>query len=131
MLPKYKSSRVSRIPLPPRIISFKLIGFRYQSISRLRDARDAIAAGRSSPASCRAERLLYEKFVPLNRQFAANSLAVCSGRAAPLAVALAHPGMILIHKAADVPVIMGISKPAGLKSQHREGENDESTIRWH
>ena len=32
------------------------------------------------------------------------------------AIALAGSGMILIREVADAPVIMGISKPAGLKS---------------
>ena len=41
---------------------------------------------------------------------------------------MARPGMILICEVADAPVIMGISKPADLKSQHRGGENRESTI---
>ncbi len=54
---------------------------------------------------------------------AANSLAVCRGRAALIAVgaiALARPGMILIREVADAPDIMGISKPAGLKIHNRE-----------
>ena len=33
-----------------------------------------------------------------------------------------RPGMILIHEIADAPVIMGISKPADLKSQSRGGD---------
>ncbi|MEI3035967.1 MAG: IS110 family transposase [Oscillospiraceae bacterium] len=33
---------------------------------------------------------------------------------------MAHPGMILICEVADAPVIMGISKPAGLESKHGE-----------
>ena len=36
------------------------------------------------------------------------------------AIALARPGMILIREVADALVIMGISKPAGLKFPHRE-----------
>ena len=36
---------------------------------------------------------------------------------------MACPGMILISEVADAPDIMGISKPAGLKSHHRGGEN--------
>ncbi len=36
---------------------------------------------------------------------------------------MARPGMILISEVADAPDIMGISKPAGLKSHHRGGEN--------
>ncbi len=82
----------------------------------------------------KAKRLLHKESVPLNRKLAANSLAVCRGMAALSAVraiALARPGMILIREVADAPVIMGISKPAGLKSQHRGGETHESTIRWH
>ena len=47
------------------------------------------------------------------------------------AIALAHSGMILIREVADAPDIMGISKPAGLKFQHRGGENRESIIRRH
>ena len=35
---------------------------------------------------------------------------------------MACPGMILIREVADAPVIMGISKSAGLKSQRRGGE---------
>ena len=42
------------------------------------------------------------------------------------AIALARPGMILIREVADAPDIMGISKPAGLKSHHRGGENVNS-----
>jgi len=48
---------------------------------------------------------------------------VCSLKAALFAVrdiALADFGMILIREVADAPVIMGISKPAGLKSPCRE-----------
>ena len=47
------------------------------------------------------------------------------------AIALVHPGTILIREVADAPVITGISKPAGLKAQDRGGENRESIIRWH
>ena len=36
------------------------------------------------------------------------------------AIALAGSGMILIREVADAPVIMGISKPAGLESPSRE-----------
>ena len=36
------------------------------------------------------------------------------------AIALTNSGMILISKGEDAPVIMGISKPAGLKSPHGE-----------
>ena len=36
---------------------------------------------------------------------------------------MAHPGTILIREVADAPDIMGISKPVGLKSHHRGGEN--------
>ena len=82
----------------------------------------------------RAGRLLHKESVPLSRKLATNSLAVCRGMAVLLAVrtiALAHPGMILIREVADAPVIMGISKPAGLKSQHKGGENREPIIRWH
>lgn len=35
---------------------------------------------------------------------------------------MARTGMILIREVADAPVIMGISKPAGLKSQRRGGK---------
>ena len=35
---------------------------------------------------------------------------------------MARLGMILIREVADAPVIMGISKPAGLKIPHRGGE---------
>ncbi len=36
---------------------------------------------------------------------------------------MARSGMILIREVADAPVIMGISKPAGLKFHRRGGEN--------
>ena len=44
------------------------------------------------------------------------------------AIALVLSGMILIHEVADATVIMDVSKPADLKSQHSGDEGCESTI---
>ena len=46
-------------------------------------------------------------------------------------IALASFGMILISEVADAPVIMGISKPADLRSTMRGGDIREQAFRWH